>query len=45
MYEIEIKTPEGTYIEKEELENLALLLEKYPGYEEVKAKQIEKEDQ
>ena len=37
-YNIKIKTKEGTYeYEKQSLENLDLLLEKHPDYEEIKA--------
>ena len=37
-YNIKIKTKEGTYeYEKESLDNIDLLLEKHPDYEEIKA--------
>ena len=38
-YKIKIKTKEGTYeYEKEDLQDIDLLLEKHKGYEEVEAK-------
>ena len=38
-YKIKIKTKEGTYeYEKETLDNIDLLLEKHPNYEEIEAK-------
>lgn len=42
-YKIKIKTKQGTYeYEKESLDNIGLLLEKYPDYEEVEAKKVDK---
>ena len=42
-YTIKIKTKEGTYeYEKETLDNLDLLLEKHPDYEEIKAEHTDK---
>jgi len=40
-YKIKIKTKEGTFeYEKEELTDIDLLLEKHPGYEEIKAEKV-----
>lgn len=40
-YNIKIKTKEGTYeYEKENLDNIDLLLEKHPEYEELKAEKV-----
>ena len=40
-YKIKIKTKEGTYeYEKEDLENIDLLLEKHKDYEELKAEKV-----
>lgn len=44
-YRIKIKTKEGTFeYEKETLDNLDMLIEKYPEYEELRAerKQVKK---
>jgi hypothetical protein len=42
-YNIKIKTKEGTYeYEKENLDNIDLLLEKHKDYEEVEAKKVDK---
>lgn len=39
-YHIKIRTKEGTFdYEKEDLSNIDLLLEKHPGYEEIRATQ------
>jgi len=41
-YDIKIKTKEGTFeYEKETLDNIDLLLEKHPNYEELKATKVE----
>ena len=42
-YTIRVKTKEGTYeYEKEDLQDIDLLLEKHKDYEEVEAKKVEK---
>ena len=42
-YNIKIKTKEGTYeYEKEDLDNIDLLLEKHKDYEELEAKRVDK---
>ena len=40
MYEIEVKTPEGIFIYKENIENIDKVIQEHPDYEEIKAKQI-----
>lgn len=42
-YQIRIKTKEGTFeYEKEDLDNIDLLLEKHKDYQELEAKRVEK---
>ena len=42
-YQIRIKTKEGTFeYEKEDLDNIDLLLEKHKDYQELEAKRVDK---
>ena len=41
MYEITIKTPDGVFIYKENIEDIDKVIQDHPDYEELNAKQIE----
>lgn len=44
-YKIEIKTPDGVYTyEKEDLNNLDLLLQEHPDYDSLQAKEVEENE-